>query len=362
MKEHSNRRARHLRSLCAAIVGLGLGPGVLADDGMRLAEPRIVGGLETELCQGAATVSIGGCDATLVHPRLILTAAHCISDEVRSVSFGALATEPAFTVELARCEVHPGYRKQQGTDIAFCLLETPVDTPYTLPVATCETAMELTSNTWLRLIGHGRREASDGGDGRARYVDVQVQATRAEGREILVGDADRGACHGDSGGSAYVALPDGSLRFAGVISRRGPLSETTHAASDCAATTVVTAVRPHLAWLETASQIDLMPCHDGLGWNPGPGCSTFVLDPFPLGTWADGCETAWTRPVEPTCLAPEAVAAAASCGTSTATGSPRAWGMVAVLLWIFRLRRARTRAAASRAGCGRTSVRTTTQP
>ncbi|HVR62066.1 MAG TPA: MYXO-CTERM sorting domain-containing protein, partial [Polyangia bacterium] len=62
-----------------------------------------------------------------------------------------------------------------------------------------------------------------------------------------------------------------------------------------------TSVPFHVAWAEMQSGIDLTPCHDDKGWNPGPDCKGRPINPGTgVGTWANSC-AGQTLMVIPTC-------------------------------------------------------------
>jgi hypothetical protein len=181
---------------------------------------------------------IGTCSATLVQPNLIVTAAHCLDAGPSEAWFGAQR------VAITYCEAHPDYERVLGADIAFCTLASSGPPPARL--SSCEDPRAVT------LVGYGYTDAQERGTRAERAVRVRVRDVRAEGRELVVGDDDHGACHGDSGGSAF----DERAALVGVISRRGPALDTEYV-EDCGSTTIVTALAPHLAWLESASGVTL---------------------------------------------------------------------------------------------------------
>ena len=60
----------------------------------------------------------------------------------------------------------------------------------------------------------------------------------------------KGACHGDSGGPAYVQDKNGNVFLAGVTSRA---DEATDPEGKCIGKTIYTKVQPYLTWISTES-------------------------------------------------------------------------------------------------------------
>jgi hypothetical protein len=217
-------------------------------------EQAIVGGQPLIEQRISPTALIGTCDATLVAPEVLVTAAHCTWDHPTEAWFGPSQREARLTVEISHCVAHPDFETHpDGNDIAYCVLRgdtSAVEAALLVEPDERADPVELVGAE-LVLIGHGY--TSDAlGPRVARWVDVQVDDVRHDGRELVVGDSAHGACHGDSGGSAFMAQPDGTTRLVGVVSRRGPSTDDSMAAT-CASTTIVTSLRPHLEWLKAST-------------------------------------------------------------------------------------------------------------
>lgn len=242
--------------LALQFVVLGAGPTAvaLAEPQLGVIEQAIVGGRETRAEAPSPTALIGSCDATLIAPDLLLTAAHCLEDEVpESARFGASEEQATLMVSIAACAKHPDYPSREGSDIAYCWLFDQVDEvePAQLDSGCAPEATPREGDTLL-LRGHGYLTAAQQEARVEREVEVLVGAVQADGRELLVGDREHGGCKGDSGGSAFGLRSDGGLVLTGVISRRGPSADGS-VPENCASTTVVTRVAPHLAWLAQAT-------------------------------------------------------------------------------------------------------------
>jgi hypothetical protein len=215
-------------------------------------QQAIVGGEATDSDAVSATALIGNCDATLVRTDLLLTAAHCVAPSTPKQAWFGASLERAFLgVSIERCAAHPDYPWKPGCDIAYCRLADKVTeiVPASLG-SSCDADPAQQQGAWLVLRGHGYVTAAQQEARIEREVAVRIQALEAEGRELVVGDRTHGACKGDSGGSGFGVAEDGSLVLVGVISHRGP-SLDGNVAENCASTTIVTRIAPHLAWLWT---------------------------------------------------------------------------------------------------------------
>jgi hypothetical protein len=272
--------------LLIVIVGLGgaCEPVAPADEAPAFDQVQqpIVGGTRAGVCQWPTAVGLDrSCTGTLVHPRVVTTAGHCVTDEgPREVTFGERWSGAGVTrtVTVERC--HGGEESGLEGDFAFCLLAEAVEDVPVVPVLFgCETGI-LQPGQAATLAGYGRRGGLSFSAGVKYLVDVTIN--QVVGSDVYLGWSRAGGCSGDSGGPAYVRLADGSWRTFGATSR-GSLF--------CNGQTIYTLIHPFVPWMEATAGIDLTPCHDADGsWNPGPGCSGFPLDPeAPGGSWANMC-------------------------------------------------------------------------
>ncbi len=269
-----------------------------------------------------------GCTGTLVTPRLVMTAAHCIEKEpphqdcvrvkpprpgggsgpgiveFRTVPFG-VEFEPAsaFVVKhptaregarAARIQVknawaNPRFRDdlRGWADTALLELETPLEGVPIVPILTDPTEIHaaLRVGREATIVGFGRTSLFDlEGESRTANVgEVTIRSVTSSEVELGGGSDVAGASPGDSGGPAFVKLANGEWRVFGVTSR-GPEN---FSRSDVPS--VFGVIRDSLCELQRVSGQTIAP---GLSCSRGPSTDRSALPP--AGRFQTICEDAKT--------------------------------------------------------------------
>lgn len=302
------------------VVGLGvaaLWPGLAAAE--RLAAPElppapIFNGIEAGQCDFPSAVAMLDrdtgqlfCTGTLIHPSVVVFAAHCMDPETSwatpgSVMFGEDVDHPVREVPVVACASHPQWDSAATVfDLAACVLAQPVTGVPTTPlILGCEVDL-LQPGTDVVIVGFGATNAEldpEGepiafGAGRKRFTTQTITSVSPVDNEIIMIGPDKGGCFGDSGGPAFARMVDGTWRVIGAASTLHPETIPDENGEICGLGTVYEVFWPNMDWLEGFAGLDLSPCFDvGGAWSPTAACGGFPADLLdPQSTWGSGCAT-----------------------------------------------------------------------
>lgn len=250
--------------------------GVLADSNFQkqngIVQLKVVSG------QGVAT-----CTGSLIAPNLVLTAAHCVVDpDLKNVAVLFGLTDKGLTqdqvIYAVAGSVNQSYDPNSTTasqnDIALLKLEKNAPADFKLAqLPGSQVVPSLKTGATLSFAGFGITNAivnksvkdpsgrtrilslPSTGAGTLRKVDnIVVTGINPDQKEISLDQSNgKGACHGDSGGPAFLKQADGSNLLVGVTSRG------TEKLGNCTVGVIYTSVVGQLDWIKTESQKLLQP-------------------------------------------------------------------------------------------------------
>lgn len=236
--------------LAAAPVGaITAGRAVDATDGLRESLVRIESA-NGELCTGV-----------LVRDDIVLTAAHCVLEDVNYRIFALDYGFRAQSVGALASVLHPSFigdippREQPGVDLALLKLDRALGADHR-PLdhrAAKRTAIGQPAT----IAGFGTTRFRAKSTARTlRLTEVVIMGEARLGNRmlmvadpVLLGQSEgAGACQGDSGGPLLTGGP-GAFRLDGIISwSSGSFSDARGAA--CGGLTAVTPIAPHIGWID----------------------------------------------------------------------------------------------------------------
>lgn len=269
--------------------------------------PWVTGGQEAKACAWPSVpalgvklkgqASSGACTGTLVHPRVVIFAAHC--QVVEKVMFGPdpRASNTTTYTEVVKQGTNPRYlgAGSIAQDFGYAVLKEPVKGFPITPIAQgCELAALQKQGTKVNFVGFSRNNQSSNPP-LQRWANSTV--TRVGGGVIDSGGQGVTGCPGDSGGPLMAQLPDGSWRTIGITSEIYP---DHNACGKANGYNRFSQIRQALIdWVEKESGVDITPCFDNQGQpTPSEACDAFMAyagDPSaPKGTQANACQEAST--------------------------------------------------------------------
>ncbi|MGR9053696.1 MAG: S1 family peptidase, partial [Gammaproteobacteria bacterium] len=185
------------------------------------------------------------CTGTLIHPELVVYAAHCGTD-IDFVAFGQDFEHPEKRVKVTSCKAYPNSRLKQGEDIAYCRLAEAQPFAIVAPLSGRE-AHFLKPSVAATIVGFG---LNGNGKRGIKHEAVSAISCLTPHAEMFIGGDGVDSCSGDSGGPAFVRLgSDGAAqwRLAGIASY----------GSVCGAGGYYVRMDRALAWLESETGLAL---------------------------------------------------------------------------------------------------------
>ncbi|WII72410.1 trypsin-like serine protease [Bdellovibrio sp. 22V] len=161
------------------------------------------------------------CTASALGPRLILTAAHCVSKTAEIHKIELNTPEGEVEIEAENFVAHPDYNAENKVpDLALILLKE--DLPLDVQIVQLPPPVVALNLTSIQAAGFGRMEGKrslPGKTGVLRATNLNVLNYAPTSPFFQVDQTQgRGVCQGDSGGPALTTL-DGKLSVVGVVSK-----------------------------------------------------------------------------------------------------------------------------------------------
>lgn len=262
---------------------------------------HVTGGASAKECAWPAVMLIGvtapngvdsSCTGTLVHPQLILYAAHCGTPHTILFGKDHRAKHVLRKADIEKVGRHPDWKNDSMTaiDWAYIKLKDPIHNMPTIPVVDgCEVSKVQKVGQAVFFAGYSMNNSKTQDAIRLRWAKTQV--TQIAAGKIRSGGKGVTACPGDSGGPMLAKLSDGSWRTIGIASTISNL----RGCGQSGVWNSYSQIRPDLLrWIETHSGVDISPCFDLQGQpTPSEACDAYRAyagDPdAPQGKRANQC-------------------------------------------------------------------------
>lgn len=209
------------RNLCPFILAI---TSALATSGAALAGPHYIVGGEAEGNFPAAGALIYdnevSCSGTLISPRVVLTAAHCLAEfgsaQGHSFFLGTNANDlqSGTTIEVTQLIPHAQY-SGDGDSYDIGVVRLAADAPVAPSMFNTQTMDDTFVGKTPLFVGYGVTSGQGSDAGTKRSVTVPITSFEADGFRYA-SDAT-GTCFGDSGGPAFLQV-GGNLTVIGVTS------------------------------------------------------------------------------------------------------------------------------------------------
>jgi secreted trypsin-like serine protease len=201
------------------------------------------------------------CTGSIIDVDLVVTAAHCVAAPaenlrvvfVRDINAGTI--DKSDVLPISNYVANPGWQGDSSSgvdqhDIALIRVVGALPAGYhPATLLSSDASAAIRKGDLTELAGYGITNAStQDGAGTLREVSVKVSKQLGQTEVVLDQRNGKGACHGDSGGPAFVNV-DGQLQLWGVTNRGYP----DNAPDDCKEYAVYTRITAYADFLSQAA-------------------------------------------------------------------------------------------------------------
>lgn len=156
-----------------------------------------------------------GCTGVVLDSKVVVFSAHCETPTKvflgDSIVVSGEDAQLGTWLDVEQCSRYPGGSIGSGRDLAYCVSDalSQVNVPSVAIISASERELVAVGDE-ARLVGFGAEYADGGGSGVKRAVDAKVESLPSSPGtgEIIIGSTGDGTCRGDSGGPAFVKVPE----------------------------------------------------------------------------------------------------------------------------------------------------------